>query len=230
MTEDAQRDPLEIGAKVAYLGACYIVRKIDGGELLIRPLRRSYSSGLPHAAKVKASEVAAWTPKPKVSPDAKTCQICSRPIHAASGVIAHHGYERPSQLPGYQTDSCYGARFQPFEVSRDRLGWYIENVAAPSFEAAKAERALLDKPGVAVPGPEYTSNLRGLDGKLIRQTMRVGLDWDGMRPDGRRDAYTYADYLRFAIARADQDVSMSERHLNDQRGRFDAWKPADASS
>jgi hypothetical protein len=218
-------NPLALGAKVAYLGACYIVRKIDGDELLIRPLRRSYFSGLPHAAKVKPSDVTPWTPKSKVSPGAKTCQICSRPIHAAHGVIAHHGYIRPSQMPGYQSDSCYGARFAPFEESRDRLGWYISKIAEPNLALNRAARADLDLPGALVPGPEYVTDERGLDGKRKRKVMRVGPDWDGMRPDGRRDAYSYADYLRFAIANADQDVRLAEIHLREQQRRFDEWKP-----
>ena len=40
--------------------------------------------------------------------DTRTCQICGRAIKASSGLIAHHGYERPGW--GYQTTSCLGAR------------------------------------------------------------------------------------------------------------------------
>jgi hypothetical protein len=50
---------------------------------------------------------------------AKTCQCCFRPIFAESGVIAHHGYERPGQ--GWQTASCMGARHLPLEAAHDRL-------------------------------------------------------------------------------------------------------------
>lgn len=48
-----------------------------------------------------------------------TCQICGRVIQAKKGVIAHHGYNRPGH--GWQTASCHGARFLPYEVSRDRI-------------------------------------------------------------------------------------------------------------
>ncbi len=48
-----------------------------------------------------------------------TCQICGRPIKAQKGLIAHHGYKRPGD--GWQTASCAGARFLPYEVSCDRL-------------------------------------------------------------------------------------------------------------
>jgi hypothetical protein len=52
-----------------------------------------------------------------------TCQICGRAIHANTGRIAHHGYQRPGH--GYQTASCPGTHHDPFEVSRDELGLYI---------------------------------------------------------------------------------------------------------
>lgn len=119
-------EELTIGAKVAYLGACFKIGKIlEDGNVLIYPLRRSAYSGLPQRATVKRSELKAWQPKPAVSEHAKTCQICERLIHAATGVIAHHGYERPSHIPHYQTASCLGARELPFEVSRDVLGMFL---------------------------------------------------------------------------------------------------------
>lgn len=52
-----------------------------------------------------------------------TCQICAREIRASKGLIAHHGYKRPGG--GYQTGSCFGARYLPYEVSCDRLPFAI---------------------------------------------------------------------------------------------------------
>jgi len=52
------------------------------------------------------------------------CQICGREIKANTGVIAHHGYERPGD--GWQTSSCLGARYKPYEESRDRIPFVIE--------------------------------------------------------------------------------------------------------
>jgi hypothetical protein len=57
-----------------------------------------------------------------------TCQCCGRPICANTGVVAHHGYQRPGW--GWQTASCEGARELPFEASRDALGRYIERLWA----------------------------------------------------------------------------------------------------
>lgn len=56
-----------------------------------------------------------------------TCQVCGRTIKAATGIIAHHGYRRPYQAR-WQTFSCEGARYAPYEVSCDRLREVIEMV------------------------------------------------------------------------------------------------------
>jgi len=47
------------------------------------------------------------------------CQICGRAILANTGVIAHHGYKRPGD--GWQTSSCFGARYRPYEIACDAL-------------------------------------------------------------------------------------------------------------
>jgi hypothetical protein len=53
-----------------------------------------------------------------------TCQICESGIKANTGVIAHHGYQRPGQ--GWQTSSCFGARHVPYETGCDALPPAIE--------------------------------------------------------------------------------------------------------
>jgi hypothetical protein len=52
------------------------------------------------------------------------CQICGRPIKDKKGFIAHHGYKRPYGVG--QTSSCLGARFLPYEESRDRIPYVID--------------------------------------------------------------------------------------------------------
>lgn len=51
--------------------------------------------------------------------DRRECQICGRAIKSKSGVIAHHGYQRPGM--GWQTNSCAGARHLPYDVAHDVL-------------------------------------------------------------------------------------------------------------
>lgn len=55
-----------------------------------------------------------------------TCQICGRAVKSKKGVIAHHGYKRPHE--GWQTKSCLGARYLPYELSCDRIPAVIEMV------------------------------------------------------------------------------------------------------
>src|SRR4249919_4341211 len=57
--------------------------------------------------------------KARKQASAMTCQCCGRQIFAQRGKIAHHGYERPGY--GWQTASCMGALYLPFEVDRTRL-------------------------------------------------------------------------------------------------------------
>lgn len=61
---------------------------------------------------------------------ARTCQICARRIFAETGVIAHHGYERPGD--GYQTESCRGARRLPYEADHvaldEEIAWTADRL------------------------------------------------------------------------------------------------------
>lgn len=52
------------------------------------------------------------------------CQICAREIGTTVGLIAHHGYQRPGT--GWQTQSCFGARYRSYEVACDALPIYID--------------------------------------------------------------------------------------------------------
>jgi len=54
------------------------------------------------------------------------CQICGRQIKAKNGVIAHHGYTRPDS--GWQTASCMGARYLPYELSNNRIQTAIDTI------------------------------------------------------------------------------------------------------
>lgn len=70
------------------------------------------------------------------------CQICERDIKAPLGFAemsktvsipgrvrrtAHHGYQRPWQS-GYQTESCFGAKWRPVEDANDAMQPYLDMV------------------------------------------------------------------------------------------------------
>jgi hypothetical protein len=92
-----------------------------------RPIRRS--------AEEIAAEKAAKLAK------SMTCQCCARDIFAETGVIAHHGYERPAE--GWQTASCFGARRLPFEVTRDDLGTYIDMIIGRIADVTEHRRKVI---------------------------------------------------------------------------------------
>ena len=53
-----------------------------------------------------------------------TCQVCGKVCKASNGLLAHHDYTRP--FKGCQTNSCLGARYEPYEVSCERLKFAID--------------------------------------------------------------------------------------------------------
>jgi hypothetical protein len=69
-----------------------------------------------------------------------TCQICGREIKAGKGVIAKHGYKRPGG--GYQTSSCFGAGFRPYEISCDAIERFMA-IVEKSRDDSKRQRAEL---------------------------------------------------------------------------------------
>ena len=85
--------------------------------------------------------------KARKQASAMTCQCCGRQIFAQRGKIAHHGYERPGY--GWQTASCMGALYMPFEVDRARLADLIVSLrhaiddTKESIKSIKAEKVKL---------------------------------------------------------------------------------------
>lgn len=93
----------------------------------------------------RKAEIAAE--KSKKQAKSMTCQCCGRAIFAQRGKIAHHGYERPGY--GWQTASCMGATYLPFEVDRERLADLIVRLqhtiteTKAHLKAIKAEKVKL---------------------------------------------------------------------------------------
>jgi hypothetical protein len=77
-----------------------------------------------------------------------TCQVCGRQIKAASGLIAHHGYNRPGY--GWQTASCPGARYLPYEQSCDRLKEIIEDIKRFVSREQEAQADFLANPPTSI--------------------------------------------------------------------------------
>lgn len=140
------------------------------------------------------------------------CQICGRLIGCASGKIAHHGYERPSHLPGYQTESCYGARALSYLVSRDRLGLFIADVLPGMIRRREAfieqllDADLAKRPAIA--GPVVYERMTGRKTRPL-----IGIE--------------HAEYDRFAqmlIENLRREIRDLREAIPHYQKRYDAWK------
>lgn len=66
------------------------------------------------------------------------CQICTNRQIVQKELLVLHGYERPGH--GSVNGECYGRGYPPYEVSCDRLRWYIEIFLAGELERVRAAR------------------------------------------------------------------------------------------
>ena len=76
------------------------------------------------------------------------CQICARDIKANTGLIAHHGYQRPGS--GWQTASCDGAKQLPYEVSCDYIPVVIERYKLHATNQENLADEMLRSPAAVI--------------------------------------------------------------------------------
>jgi hypothetical protein len=155
-----------------------------------------------------------------------TCQCCARPILAKSGLIAHHGYERPDI--GWQTASCMGARRDPFEVSREALGRMIGGLRN-SINAMKEARNKVAAEKAPVTLTYVTYDKRGARttktvtftretfDEVIRSLLDYRMGYYG--DDGKFDGFKRRDLDDRA-----RKIRMQAEYLAEQQVRYDGWK------
>lgn len=175
-----------------------------------------------------------------------TCQICGRAIktvvcysglghdakedHAAGRTdrIAHHGFQRPHQQ-GYQTGSCFGAKWRPYEVACDAIPILI---AIMKNQEANL-RTLLAKHLAEPPAKLQYNKTRGSWQKA---------EWvDVPKPDGfvfdpEKKSYSYSDrggydylYLSYKTS-TETNIRDIGRGIKDMHARAWAWKAPAAES
>lgn len=251
--EKLPRDVYDLYSEVSW-PACHILAgklakvekyqaKVAKGSMpdheMVGKLREFYAEVVPLGARVTALKDKIGKRAPKETKTsialaerqekAMTCQCCGRDILAETGVIAHHGYERPGQ--GWQTASCPGARELPFEASRDALGEYIQNLK----NAVETNRATLanvqaEKNPISWKFQDVTSRINAwtpLKEKMVfvtRETFdAVAAETEPLRRKDIRPT-TYDDLK----ARLVSDIQTTIRHLEDaitfQTGRYNGWK------
>lgn len=146
-----------------------------------------------------------------------TCQICARPIEAGTGVIAHHGYQRPGG--GWQTASCMGARHLPYEQSCDQIPAAIESIFS---YVARTEEALQRHHDV----PPETLVEAGLRRGITPVVFRRPEDFD---PDHLSGSFRYDQRyeLRYVNLRFEMHENIKRAKYDAQflRDRLAAWRP-----
>jgi len=149
-----------------------------------------------------------------------TCQVCGRKIKASSGIIAHHGYKRPYQS-GWQTASCEGARYVPYEVSCERLREVTAMVGAFIDSEEKEFVGFLENPPQTITVFERRSVIRKETEKVI-YTKPDDFKQDSYRSSMARtyeNAYSNKKYgYEATIRMAKADFASMQRRLNE-------WKP-----
>lgn len=158
-----------------------------------------------------------------------TCQICGREIktvRAAAGgpsaqqsdVIAHHGFQRPGN--GWQTSSCFGARWRSYEVACDALPAAIEQCQAFITMRKSWMKNWTKNP------PETISEM-----KTNRWGVATGESVDHSRPEcfvvpketGSYTPHTYeGEHMRQRLD-AERDIRASQRTLAALQKRLAEW-------
>lgn len=147
-----------------------------------------------------------------------TCQICEREIKASTGVIAHHGYQRPDRGSGWQTSSCWGARHLPYEQSCDQIPVVIQYIKDYIARQQKSIVELLENP----PQVYLIRRWRNSEEETLKRP-------EGFDPkknifgDPYRGSWTYEQEHWNKHYSATKEIKHSEYDLHRLEKRLAAW-------
>lgn len=150
------------------------------------------------------------------------CQICERAIKANTGLIAHHGYKRPGH--GWQTRSCFGARYRPYEAACDALPPAIE-----SCQRYLAQREAFLADWLANPPATIDKVRQGPNGFAFTRVTYERPEGFTPRMDGSYTSWRYeGEYYRAAYA-AKHDIRDTKEALARMQKRLADWKPLEVA-
>ena len=153
---------------------------------------------------------------------ATTCQICARPIEAGTGVIAHHGYQRPGG--GWQTASCMGARHRPYEQSCDYIPVAIKRLTA----YLDGEKEALRK-HVETPPDTLVVYKKGYGGRPTAEKdvylRPVDFSPEGLRRYITRTYESQWDNVRHTL---EKSIKHAQNDVEFLRARLAAWRESTA--
>jgi hypothetical protein len=144
-----------------------------------------------------------------------TCQICGRQIKANTGTIAHHGYQRPGG--GWQTASCMGAKYLPYEQSCDRIPAAIEAIETfISNTSAYLER-------IKIEPPDFLFVERGSTWNRKKEQVDRPADFNPNNKSASYQPFTYACEYASRVADNQRQIKMAKVDLKFLQERLAAW-------
>jgi hypothetical protein len=154
-----------------------------------------------------------------------TCQCCGGRYLANTGTIAHHGYQRPGD--GWQTASCIGAKFEPFEVSRERLYVHIKDLKGWEVGAVADRKAVADETEPVSMRFNADRDHRGHHHyKWVDVTRDTFPTIYSEREGSFRSIMIHSfDALKSSdLGRRDHQISRVSADIKAQEERYDGWK------
>lgn len=149
-----------------------------------------------------------------------TCQICARNIKANTGVIAHHGYQRPGT--GWQTSSCDGAKHLPYEQSRDLIPVVIKRYEQYRKNNEEREKDLLANPPATI--TRFARYSYGTDQVVARPAdFSVEAALAQSTCDPSRDDQVYNSEYRDAVETARRNQRDIKAAIEQLQARYEAW-------
>jgi hypothetical protein len=150
-----------------------------------------------------------------------TCQICARAIKAGKGTIAHHGYKRPGR--GWQTASCIGTGYAPYEVARNRIPYAIQ--LAEQFKTQREAR--LAELTTNPPATLKVQFNRGAWSKPEYQDVERPADFNPADPKLDYKPRSYRSQWSSEVYSAQRDIRDVTADIVMLQKRYDDWKGND---
>lgn len=155
------------------------------------------------------------------------CQCCGKLFLANTGVMAHHGYQRPGG--GWQTASCSGARFVPFEVSRAQLGSLIESLKAWKARAIEARAATEAETLMVVLSFSDYSQKIGYGGRMPSKTVMVSREnFEAIKAENEQSfrmtgRYNFDEVKAKDLWKRDREIENVTAEISAQQKRYEGW-------
>jgi hypothetical protein len=153
------------------------------------------------------------------------CQCCNRPIHAALGTIAHHGYTRPGD--GWQTRSCFGAKRLPWEVDRGAVADLIDHLKEWLLRSEYARCAVADEIEPVTHNYQiYDRQRNRYLSKELQMTRDTFAEFVKMNPDS---IFTHMHDAKFDtfkdrdLERRDQRIARLKSDIKEMTARYAGW-------